>query len=299
MNDDWSQFEQTSEELWRSRALRFHEGNQALWLDALGVRDGMDVLEVGCGSGIFCHRIRQFMPGARVTGLDFDTGHIAYAQAKNAELGLDCQLVCGDATDLPFPGNSFDLCFSHTVMEHIPTVPFLAEQRRVLRPGGRIVAFSVRMGLSMPDVDGAEEEERALLRRLWQAAEGRSPRKNVGAYGAAESDYPKALETAGFRDVAVRFFAVEYCAPDSADTPPPLAREQIEVARLHCLASVTKSLRLAPGALTDAEVRRARDLINGRFDWRQDQYARGEKVWDLTARMVLAASGRKPEAIHS
>ena len=58
MNDHWSQYVQTSEELYRSRALRFHDGNKELWLSALGAKDHTDILEVGCGGGIFCHRLK-------------------------------------------------------------------------------------------------------------------------------------------------------------------------------------------------------------------------------------------------
>ena len=100
MNSDWSRYVQTSEELYRSRALRFHDGNRDLWLQALGVKDGMKVLELGCGGGIFCHRIKTYLPNTRVTGLDFDTGHIKYAKAKSVEFGLDCAFINGDATAL-------------------------------------------------------------------------------------------------------------------------------------------------------------------------------------------------------
>jgi cyclopropane fatty-acyl-phospholipid synthase-like methyltransferase len=71
MNTYWSQYVQTSEELYRSRALRFHEGNKDLWLNALGARDNTDVLEVGCGGGIFCHRVKQYLTGEDITQHDF------------------------------------------------------------------------------------------------------------------------------------------------------------------------------------------------------------------------------------
>ena len=295
MNDHWSQYVQTSEELYRSRALRFHEGNKELWLNALGAKDNTDILEVGCGGGIFCHRIKQFLPGTRVMGLDFDTGHIAYAKQKSAELDLDCTFVNGDATDLPFPDSSFDLCYSHTVLEHIPTEPFLAEQRRVLRPGGRIAVLSVRTRYSMPVliIGGENEDEQALWKKMHAAAKGKCPRENVGGFELSESDYPRALETAGFRNVNVDFFNVIYYAPDTPTTPYERAIEQIECERAGAKACVEKSLRMAPDALTPEELRQLLSMIDRRHDNRLDQYERGEKQWDLTARMVLCATGVK------
>ena len=295
MNDHWSQYVQTSEELYRSRALRFHEGNKELWLNAIGVRDNTDILEVGCGGGIFCHRIKQFLPGARVTGLDFDTGHIAYARQKSAALGLDCTFVNGDATDLPFPDHSFDLCYSHTVLEHIPTEPFLAEQRRVLCPGGRIAVLSVRTRYSMTEliVGGENAEEQALWNKMGKAAEGKCPCENVGGFELSESDYPRALEAAGFDNVNVDFFNVIYYAPDNPTVPRGRALEQIECQRILAKAEVEKSMRMAPDALAAEELSRLFAMIDARHDTRIAQYERGEKQWDLTARMVLCATGTK------
>jgi len=295
MNTYWSDYVQTSEELYRSRALRFHDGNKDLWLRALGAKDSTDILEVGCGGGIFCHRLKQYLPGTHITGLDFDTGHIAWATQKSAALGLDCHFVAGDATDLPFPDDSFDLCFSHTVLEHVPTAPFLAEQKRVLRPGGRIAVLSVRMKYSMPEliIGGENEEEQALWKKMHAAAEGKCPRENVGGFELSESDYPKALEAAGFRDVNVEFFNVTYYAPDNPTTPREMALEQINIGRLHSMAEIEKSLRMAPDALTPNELSRLLALMNERFDTRVAQYQRGEKQWDMTARMVLCATGIK------
>ena len=295
MNSDWSDYVQTSEELYRSRALRFHEGNKVLWLAALGAKDNTDMLEIGCGGGIFCHRIKQYLPGARVTGLDFDTGHIAYAKQKTAELGFACEFINGDATNMPFADNSFDLCYSHTVLEHIPTEPFLAEQKRVLRPGGRIAVLSVRMKYSMPEliIGDETEEEQALWQKMNAAVDGKCPRENVGGFELSESDYPRALESAGFKNVNVEFFQVMYYDPDCADTPRERAIEQIEVCRLHSTEQIGKCLRMAPGALTADEHRRILELSNTRFDKRLAQYECGEKQWDMIARMVLCASGVK------
>lgn len=82
MNLYWSKYVQKSEELYLSRALKFHKGNIDKWADAMQLCDGMKILEVGCAGGLLCHRIKEYMPNASITGIDFDIGHIEYAKTE-------------------------------------------------------------------------------------------------------------------------------------------------------------------------------------------------------------------------
>lgn len=295
MNNNWSQYVQTTEELYRSRALRFTNENKELWLSAIGVKDGMSVLEVGCAGGLFCHRIKRHLPKSKVTGLDFDIGHIEYAKQKSAELGLDCGFVNGDATNLSFADNTFDLCYSHTVIEHIPTKPFLSEQFRVLKPGGRIAVLSVRTRLSVRNNNWyiVGEGEEVLSGKLWKKANEKQPIKDIAAYEMDEKDYPITLEKAGFRDVDVNFITVTEYAPDNASISKETALEQINCMRLHSLASMEKAVRLAPNALTAKEQSELRAMINKRYDDRIELYLSDKKQWDFSTATVLVASGRK------
>lgn len=86
-----------------------------------------------------------------MTGLDRDAGHIAFAREKTRTLGLHCDFVNADATAMPFADRTFDVCFSHTVAEHVPHKPFFEEQFRVLKPGGRISVLSVRSRLGVKE----------------------------------------------------------------------------------------------------------------------------------------------------
>ncbi len=44
------------------------------------LRDEMKILEVGCAGGLLCHRLKERLSNADITGLDFDIGHIDYAK---------------------------------------------------------------------------------------------------------------------------------------------------------------------------------------------------------------------------
>ncbi|MDY0129547.1 MAG: class I SAM-dependent methyltransferase [Methanosarcina vacuolata] len=53
-------------------------------MNAIGAQDGQNILEVGCAGGVFCHKLKQYLPNIKITGLDFDTVHVAFA--KNSRL---------------------------------------------------------------------------------------------------------------------------------------------------------------------------------------------------------------------
>lgn len=85
------------------------------------------VLEVGTGEGEVLDRMRARYPAAHVIGLDL----------PDVELAAD---VHGDAVQLPFPDDTFDLTLGIEVLEHLPDpAAALIEIARVTRPGGRVV----------------------------------------------------------------------------------------------------------------------------------------------------------------
>lgn len=292
----WSRFVQSPEDLYASRSMRFRSDNKDLWLGAMKLADGMKILEVGCGPGAFCHRIKAFLPGASVTGIDRDAGHVEHAAAKSRELGVDCAFLVGDALSLPFADGSFDACSSHTVIEHVETGRFLSEQLRVLKSGGVASVLSVRASLNVAPENWkpVDPEEAALLEKAWEKAGNYGGERGVGAHPLKESVIPAALDRAGFRDVAVGFISVVPYAPDSADVSQELALEQINANWIAALSSMENALRIFPSGLSDGEKARLAQLINQRHDDRIGKYLRGEKLWDIATSTVMAVTGRKP-----
>jgi len=296
MQNLWSEYVQSSEELFLSRQLRFRRDNGDLWLDAMKLSVGMNVLEVGAGSGPFCLRIKELMPSVTVTGLDRDEGHLDYAKAKASENNLDCNFVLGDALELPFKDNTFDAVTSHTVIEHIETTKFLSEQMRVLKSGGVCSVLSVRTGLSAYPESWAntdDNEEDALNKKAWANADGFNKEHGIAAYPLKEQEIPKAFEAAGFADVAVNFIhSVWYC-PDSSDVDKETAIKQIEMNRIFSHHSVKKALAITPEGLTGTEREQLTKLIDRRFDKRIQDYLAGVKHWDMAVSSVMAVTGFK------
>lgn len=113
------------------------------WLfDRLALRVGERVLEVGCGTGNVWRQNAARMPADVALVLsDLSPGMLAETRARLAGLPLAPELRAADAQALPFADESFDLVVANHMLYHVPDrARALAEVRRVLRRGGRLVA---------------------------------------------------------------------------------------------------------------------------------------------------------------
>ena len=96
---------------------------------------GLEVLDVGCGSGPLTEALRA--RGAVVSGFDLSPAMVELARGR---LGEDADLRVADlAAPLPYPDERFDLVVSSLTLHYVEDwASALAELRRVLRPGGRL-----------------------------------------------------------------------------------------------------------------------------------------------------------------
>jgi SAM-dependent methyltransferase len=105
-------------------------------LDAAKVGSGARLLDICCGPGMLSGA--AIKRGAKAVGLDFP-GVVALAR----KLVPGAEFRQGDATELPFPDNSFDAVVCGYGIMHVPDPEkAMQEMLRVLRPGGR-AALSV------------------------------------------------------------------------------------------------------------------------------------------------------------
>ena len=116
----------------------------APWAERLVARvdpaAGDRVLDVGCGTGIVARRVaRRVGEEGTVVGFDLNDGMLDVARATASENQLSIEWRRGDATELPFDYDSFDVIVSQQALQFVsdPRVA-LREIRRALAPGGRI-----------------------------------------------------------------------------------------------------------------------------------------------------------------
>lgn len=137
---------------------RFLSGGVDLWwrkraigeLRGLGVRD---VLDVATGTGDMAIMTYRRLQPVRITGVDISEGMLDLGRRKLGREGLTDHITLrqGDSGRLPFPDDQFDavtVAFGVRNFEHLDRG--LAEIRRVLRPGGKLVVleFSQPGGLT-------------------------------------------------------------------------------------------------------------------------------------------------------
>jgi ubiquinone/menaquinone biosynthesis C-methylase UbiE len=132
------------EGIWEKRLRR-------LGVQALNVRKGEKVLEIGCGPGHDLVTLAQAAgPAGKVYGLDLSPHMLAIAQTRIRERGLSQQVEMryGDAAQLPFEDDFFDAAYMSFTLElfDTPEIPrVLGECRRTLRSGGRIGVVSLSL----------------------------------------------------------------------------------------------------------------------------------------------------------
>jgi len=100
-----------------------------------------DVLDLGCGDGLFSHLLA--MAGMNVTGLDVETAAIDQARSKCASQiypERSPRFEHSTGGPLPFADGSFNGVVMFDVIEHLPNpVALLREFQRVLPPGGKCI----------------------------------------------------------------------------------------------------------------------------------------------------------------
>ncbi len=100
--------------------------------------NGQRILDAGCGPGTISLSLARRLPDSEVTGVDFAASQIERAQRAAAEYALaNVSFQTASAYELPFEDGSFDIVFSHALLEHLAEPQkAVAEFRRVLKPGG-------------------------------------------------------------------------------------------------------------------------------------------------------------------
>ena len=153
------------------------------------VRNGETVLEVALGTGLTFFEILKANPDGENVGIDLTPAMLERARLKAATSGTThYQITTGDAYEMQFPDQHFDLLMNNYMFDLLPEKDFplvLKEFKRVLKPGGRLV---------MVNMTRAEH----AYQQIWENVYHFNPRWLGGCRGVYLRD---SLQAAGFRQI--------------------------------------------------------------------------------------------------
>lgn len=189
------------------RWARYIARSTAATLRRLAPAPGETLLDVGCGTGVLLAAV-QAIPGIRAVGTDLSPEMLGVAHARVAPsrftpslVGAGARatipLVAADAAALPFGDAAFDAVVSSSALHFTPD-PYatLAEWRRVLRPGGRLVVTDWC-------TDGLTGRVLEIDRRIANGARGQPHRPAFGARVLA-----RMLTAAGFVERRIERYGI-------------------------------------------------------------------------------------------
>jgi ubiquinone/menaquinone biosynthesis C-methylase UbiE len=164
-------------------------------LELAGIRDGESVLEVAVGTGLAFVEILGSNPTGLNEGIDLTDQMLNRAREKARNLGVsNYRLEAGDAYNLDYSNNSFDLVINNYMFDLLPEEDFsvvLGEFKRVLRPGGRLVIVNMT-------------KSEHWYNSLWEFVYRVNPAWIGGCRGVLLGPY---LESVGFVDVRREFIS--------------------------------------------------------------------------------------------
>lgn len=153
--DAWTQVDRTEDphffvsllDATRARLLERARTSPKDFFAPLALCTGLNVLDVGCGTGDFLRLLAPIVAPGEAVGLDLSETMIAEARKRSAENIENLSFRVGSALDLPFQVGSFDRILATQVLLHIPD-PWraLAEMKRVLAPSGVISISEIDWG---------------------------------------------------------------------------------------------------------------------------------------------------------
>src|SRR5881227_1732713 len=146
-------------------------------LNILGDVDGLDVVELGCGTAYFSAQLAR--RGARIVGVDPTPAQLETARRLQRETGIEFPLIEAVGENVPLPDASFDIVHSeYGASIWADPHAWIPEAARLLRPGGLLIFLrnSTLVILCMPDVGNAQttlqRPQFGMHRFQWPEEEG-------------------------------------------------------------------------------------------------------------------------------
>jgi SAM-dependent methyltransferase len=164
-------------------------------LNLLGDVNGLDVVELGCGTAYFSSWLAR--RGATVVGIDPTPAQLETARRLQGETGIAFPLIEAIGEDVPLPDSSFDLVLSeYGASLWADPYRWVPEAARLLRPGGRLVFLTnSTVSVLCMTMDGVGEQ---LVRPQFELGRFEWPDTHEVEFHLAHSDWIALLHENGF-----------------------------------------------------------------------------------------------------
>lgn len=119
-----------------------HSSKEHWWEPMIGQLSGKKILDIGCGDTYFVAYWN--LSGNQAQGSDFSPATVETNNLLHEKLGLPANFYITSSEKIEGDDNSFDIIHMRWVVHHIPPElhdASIREMRRVLKPGGQIIAF--------------------------------------------------------------------------------------------------------------------------------------------------------------
>ena len=188
-------------------------------LELLGLTSvqGKKILDAGCGPGTYGLMLAK--QGNEVIGVEIAPGGVKVANERAKQKNVNFKAQTGDLEKLPFPDNTFDVCYCGWVLHHFPDIDAaVSELVRVLKPGGKIAmaepnesCMALRFSRWVEDLP---------LMRGWVLKEGwDTPNRTINKHNV----YLTALSKCGIIDINLNS-----CYPGGMPPLPPKSKNGIK-----------------------------------------------------------------------
>jgi len=140
------------------------------WLNQELCDNNPRILDIACGIGELDLKIAMRHTGS-IIGIDFMPKYISYAERDKKFysniINNDVHFLIGDAQQLPFVSNSFDIIISNCALEHFKDdEKALIEMHRLLRNGGKLILTVDALPGRKPIMDPISKLPKFILKRI-------------------------------------------------------------------------------------------------------------------------------------
>lgn len=299
----WSVYFQNPAFLERTRMFLIMEELRPLVRAWCGLRDGMRILDVGCGTGYFSRLLAEGPEDVSVVGVDLEEPYIEYARSQQGVGGQACEFMVADAHALPFEDNSFDLVASHTFLTSAPEPDqVMDEMLRVARPGALIasvtamnfMAHGYHLGFYPDDCAWVSEYRKmehkfTLIYNAIDPLQSRVP-------GVATELVPHFFVEHGLERVSAYPLGKMFCLSNAAVSESDKLRwidlcEQSETMKLDAFSGLVQFWQ----HVSHEEVARYREVLRERCAWLRE-HVNDNEAWDWQGGANILVCGTVPQS---